>query len=384
MRTLVFFCLFVLSACATIAEDDPRLEKYEIFGTVLGQISKNYIGETDWINDDYFDEVSTSEKDLPTLIHDAVARLDPRSEYIEKDRFRALRLNSSSDDADIGLSIMVADEKYFVSRVRTNSPAARNNILPGDQILAINEKIVSRLKGLGIAQSLRGEPGSEVSVRFERGGVGRTIKFTREINTEKNVTFHRKDNVVVVQIRSFNSSTVEDVSPLLKILNASPDGPLESLIIDLRGNGGGLLVSCSDMADLFLDGGEIFYTQGRGIKNIKKYTAEKGDVMQERPIIIVVNEFTGSGAELFTLSMQARNRAIIVGEQTAGKGVVQTVIPIDGGRYGALKITSEKMFVANGVGIDGIGVVPDVASSGFDDQVLMKASQIALSGNVSR
>jgi len=312
------------------------------------------------IKRDYVEEV-----DDKSLISDAISGmltgLDPHSAYLDEDAFTELQVGTSGEFG--GLGIEVGMENGFVKVISPidDTPAQKAGIEAGDLIIRLDDKPV---KGLTLSEAvkiMRGKPGAPINLMVVREGKDQpfTIKVVRDIIKVRSVKQRMLDDGFgYVRISSFQSKTTQGVAEGVAKLVEENKGPLKGLVLDLRNNPGGVLNGAVGVSDLFLRSGKVVYTEGRVEDAVMRYDAEKGDILDSAPLVVLVNQGSASASEIVAGALQDHKRALIVGVKTFGKGSVQTVLPID--RSTAVKLTTARYFTPLGRSIQATGIEPDI------------------------
>jgi len=323
-------------------------DKLDLFSDVLKKINKKYVVK----------DVDQS-KVIDAAINGMLQSLDPYSSYITPESFKLM--NEDLKEKFGGLGMEITMEKGFVKVISPieDSPADRVGIKPGDYIIKINDK---QVKGLIEDNTilLRGKVGTSIKITIKREGVYDDLSFTviRDIIKIKGVTSAIKEEVGYIRIKTFNEQSSDQLLSEIKDLsNTNKD--IKGYILDLRNNPGGLLLQAVKISDAFLDSGEIVSTRGRNKDDIKIYTAKKGDVLNGKPLVVLVNRGSASASEIVSGALKYHKRAILVGEKTFGKGSVHTIIPLKD--KGVLKLTTAKYYLPCGTSISEIGVEPDIS-----------------------
>ena len=299
----------------------------------------------------------------PELIDDAlrglVNGLDPYSSYLDSDEYADLRVSTAGTYAGIGIEVSTADRALRVVRPFRDSPAAAAGIQSGDRISAIDGTPVGNDLDAAMAR-MRGPRGSTVKLAVLRGGQALPLEFTVEraqVDVHSVATVLLDGGYAYTRITAFSATTAEDfataVARLRRDLKAKPRG----VIIDLRNNPGGVLESAVEVADQLLEDGVIVSADGRTPAARFTMQATPGEVLPGVPVIVLVNGTTASAAEILAGALQDHHRAVLLGRRTFGKGSVQTVMPLSGGR--AIKLTTSRYHTPSGRSIQGLGIDPD-------------------------
>ncbi|MGC6404806.1 MAG: S41 family peptidase [Candidatus Comchoanobacterales bacterium] len=315
------------------------------------------------INDNYVNDVN-AEKLQDGAIEGILHAFDPHSQYLSNESLKMLQDQTSGHFAGIGVEIEYKDGLLTIVSPIDQSPAAKAGIQSGDIITAIDHQPTNKLPLIKIIEMIRGEVGSQVSLKIQRGTNNQLtdIVVTRDIIATPTVTLTYPNNHVAnIRIASFNEQTLPQLKEAITDIINTPK-VINGLIIDLRNNPGGLLHSAVQTADLFLDANQLDF--GRKIVYIKgKYEnsvayATPNESLKGLPIIVLINHGSASAAEIVALALKEHNRAVILGQQSFGKGSVQSIIPLDD--QSAIKLTTALYYSPKGTSIQAKGVTPDV------------------------
>lgn len=307
---------------------------------------------------EYVDKV-----DGPKLIDDAlrgmVSRLDPYSSYLDAEEYADLRVSTAGTYAGIGIEVSTADRALRVVRPFRDSPAAVAGILSGDMISAIDGMPVGNDLDTAMAR-MRGPRGSTVKLAVVRAGSALPLEFTvvrAQVDVHSVALVRLDEGYLYARIVTFSDTTAMDfaagIARLRRDLGMKPRG----LILDLRNNPGGVLESAVEVADQMLEEGLIVTADGRTPSARFSMSATPGEVLSGVPVVVLVNGSTASAAEILAGALQDHHRAVLLGQRTYGKGLVQTVMPLSSGR--AIKLTTSRYFTPSGRSIQGSGIDPD-------------------------
>jgi len=238
-----------------------------------------------------------------------------------------------------------------------DTPADKAGVQAGDYIVKINNKQVKGMSLLDAVKLMRGKVGTIIEITIRRVDVDDELKFkiTRDIIKIREVTSEVQENIGYLRVRAFNEQSHDQ---LLKQIQKIKNKKLDGYILDLRNNPGGLLSQAIKITETFLDGGEIVSTRGRDKNDIKIFNAKKGDKINNKPLIILINKGSASASEIVSGALKDHKRAIILGEKSFGKGSVQSIIPLKNG--GGLRLTTAKYYLPSGISIHEKGVEPDI------------------------
>ena len=323
------------------------LDELRTFAEVFNQIRMGYVEDID---------DSTL---LEYAIQGMLTGLDPHSVYLTKDAFQNLQDNTSGEFTGLGLEVGMEDGYVTIISPIDGSPAAEAGLRSGDVILKLGNVPV---KGMSLSEAIdimRGPKGSKIELSIGRPGESQPFQVTLVRNTIKVASVRQRvlePGYGYIRVAQFQSSTGADVRKSLDKLLA--EGPLKGLILDLRNNPGGLLRASVDVAGLFLDGGNVVYTEGRVENADGRFDADPLDAIPGVPLVVLINEGSASASEIVAGALQDHGRAVIMGTQSFGKGSVQTILPLSDSR--AIKLTTALYFTPNGRSIQAEGIVPDI------------------------
>ena len=314
------------------------------------------------INQFYIDPVQ-----YPQLVDNAIKgmlrNLDPHSDYLNEDSFKLLQSNTNNELTGIGVEVTYDEGFQRVVSPLDNSPAQRANIQANDLITHVDGKRIDKLSYMEAIQMIRGKPGTKVELVIIRDTKKPplVLKVVREKIAYSSTKYKVYGDTGYIRIASFGEKTTRETMQAVEEMTKSN---INSLVIDLRNNPGGLLDSAITTTDLFLDSPKlgknkkIVFTKGRHPYSRIEASATPGDIASGLPIVVIINAGSASASEIFAQAMMDHERAIIIGTRSFGKGSVQTVLPID--ETSAIKITTALYFSPSGKSIQANGVVPDI------------------------
>lgn len=340
---------------ATTPATSPQAETYrqlDLFADVLARVRANYVTETD-------------ETELMRgAIDGLLASLDPHSSYMDKKEYEAFQTSVRGEYEGLGVEVSMVDRFVTIITPFDGSPAARAGLKSGDRITAVNGE---KLLGLTLSQALdkmRGEVNSVVTISILRDGAEPfDVTLKREVVSPPSVTWRREGDVGYLRLSGFNEKTAASFTDAVEAMRKTIGPRLKGVVLDLRNNPGGLLDQAVAVADVFLDGGEVVSSRGRDPRDTGRFNAQRGELLRNIPVAVIVNEGSASAAEIVAGALQDRQRAKIVGVTSFGKGSVQTVIPLTGGLRGALRLTTARYYTPSGRSIQATGIEPDVEVS---------------------
>ncbi|MBC7983101.1 MAG: S41 family peptidase [Candidatus Obscuribacterales bacterium] len=290
-----------------------------------------------------------------------VGALDPHSGYLDAKEFESLRIDTSGEYAGVGVEISLEDGNIKVLAAIDDSPAARAGVQASDIIVAIDDTPVDAEHLTESVERMRGKPGTRVSLTVMRAQSPLlTFALTRSTVQVHSVKQQRLEpGYGYVRISQFSSTTAQDFSAALSELQRNEPNGLQGLVLDLRDNPGGVLEAATDVADSLLNEGVIVTADGRSQESHFAIHAQKGDALRGAPIVVLVNSASASASEILAGALKDHKRAELIGQNTYGKGSVQTVMPLSDG--GALKLTTSRYLTPSGASIQRSGIAPDVA-----------------------
>lgn len=349
--------LWMLSAAAPKTDDtQASYDNLELFANILAIVQDEYVEDV-------------SDKDLVAgALNGALATLDPHSHYSPPAEYVEQQKAIKRQYGGLGIEVTMEGGLVKVNHAIEDGPAYASGIRGGDFITAVDGVSV-RNKDLDSAVAgMRGLEGDDVTVTvLTPGRTSRDIVVTRAVVQGRAVRHRVINGLGYIFIETFNNDRLtKDVTSALKSLEKDLGGKLPGLIIDLRGNRGGLLREAIDVSGLFLDGGEVLSARGRDSSDTQRYHAEAGELYPDTPIVILVSAGSASAAEILAGALQDRGRGVVIGRRTFGKGSVQSVIPLPKNN-GALRLTTQKYYTPSGQSIQGRGIMPDLLVSNLKD-----------------
>jgi carboxyl-terminal processing protease len=346
------------------------------------EVLKNFIDVYHVVKTNYVDPVD-SQKLMYDAMKGMVANLDPHSQFLDKQEREDLMSGINGEFAGIGVEIQVVDKGLKVIAPIDSTPAQRAGMKSGDVIYKINDTLLSTLttpnEGL---KFLKGNPGEKVSVSVMRDKKEMMFEMKKEIikvKTTKSNLIENKYGYVKVNI--FQKDTALELTNAIAALNKTKT--LEGLIIDLRGNPGGLLDEAVNVSDLFLDDAVVTYTKDRA-GDKRYYKAKDGQIVRNVPLVILVDGGSASASEIVAGALQDHKRAILIGSRTFGKGSVQNIIDFADGT--AVKLTTARYYTPSGRSIQATGILPDVVINDMsvkNKEASKRISEKDLSGHIS-
>ena len=345
---IIFFILTIAFPVKAFSQDIDKLyEKIDLFSEVLEKIQNEYV-----------DEVDQAEV-MDSAINGVLQSLDPYSAYMNPKIFEESQVETSGKFGGLGIEVSMEAGVVKVIAPIDDTPAARAGIKAGDYIVKINSEQVRGKSLMEAVNLMRGPVGSSIEITIRRKNLkkAKVIKIIREVIEIKSVVSKLVDNKVgYLRLRAFNENSSSQLNK--EISKIEKNQKLVGYILDLRNNPGGLLSQAVKISDFFLNNGEIVSTKGRKSREDKKYFARKGDKINGKPLIVLINNGSASASEIVAGALQDQKRAVLLGETTYGKGSVQSIIPLR--NRGAIRLTVSKYYLPSGKSISEVGVIPDI------------------------
>ena len=345
----IFLTVFVYFPNKLYAQNvDKFYEKIDLFSEVLEKIQSEYVDEVDQV------EV------MDAAINGLLQSLDPYSGYMDPKTFDESQTETSGKFGGLGIEVSMEAGVVKVIAPIDGTPAAKAGVKAGDYIVKINGEQVRGKTLMEAVNLMRGPVGSPIEITIRRKNLrkAKNIKIIREIIEIQSVVseMFENDKVGYLRLRAFNENSSEQLKK--EISKIEKNKKLIGYILDIRNNPGGLLSQAVRISDFFLDDGEIVSTRGRKNRETKKFFAKKGDKINGKPLIVLINEGSASASEIVAGALQDQKRAVLLGETTFGKGSVQSIIPLK--NRGAIRLTVSKYYLPSGKSISEVGVVPDI------------------------
>jgi len=363
MKKIIFLTLLFLNFNLNYSYSNNELyEKIDLFGEVLEKIKKDYVDEVD------------QTKMMDSAINGVLQSLDPYSAYMSPQLFEEMRTDTRGEFGGLGIEIgMEAGVVKVISPI-DDTPAEKAGIKAGDYIVKIGNDQVQGKSLMEAVKLMRGPVGTSIKLTIRRKNIKKPLEFkiTRKIIEIKSVSSEilgKDKNLGYIRLKSFNENSDKQFLSIIKQLEK--DSKIDGYILDLRNNPGGLLTQAINITDFFLDDGEIVSTKGRKVSETRKFFAREGDEIKGKPIIVLINNGSASASEIFAGALKDHKRAIILGENSYGKGSVQSIIPLRNG--GGMRLTISKYYLPSGNSISKVGVAPDIIVEEKNDDFKIKS-----------
>ena len=356
---LIIFCTQFLFLEKVNSAEIDIYKKIDLFGEVLEKINKEYV-----------DEINQSES-MDSAINGLLQSLDPYSSYMSPEIFEEMQTETSGEFGGLGIEVSMEAGVVKVITPIDDTPASKAGLKAGDYIVKIND-IQVQGKSLSEAVDLmRGPVGSGIELTVRRRGAKKALTFNvvREIIEVQSVKSELLENDIgYLRLTSFNDNSSQQIKKQIKKLKKNKN--LNSYILDLRNNPGGLLSQAIKISDFFLENGEIVSTKSRKKSENRKWFAKKGDILDGKTLLVLINYGSASASEIVAGALKDHKRAILVGENSYGKGSVQSIIPLK--NKGAIRLTVAKYYLPSGKSISEVGVKPDIEVNEEGDDFRIK------------
>ena len=355
---LVFLSSFFFSYSINSAEIDIY-KKIDLFGEVLEKINKQYV-----------DEIDQSEG-MDSAINGLLQSLDPYSSYMSPEIFQEMQTETSGEFGGLGIEVSMEAGVVKVITPIDDTPASKAGIKAGDYIVKIDNVQVQGKSLSEAVDLMRGLVGTDIELTIRRRGVKKALnlKVTREIIEVQSVKSDLlENNIGYIRLTSFNDNSSDQIKKQIKKLKKNEN--LKAFILDLRNNPGGLLSQAIKISDFFLQNGEIVSTKSRRKSENRKWFARKGDITEGKPLVVLINYGSASASEIVAGALKDHKRAIVLGENSYGKGSVQSIIPLK--NKGAIRLTVSKYYLPSGKSISEVGVRPDIKVNKEGDDFRIK------------
>jgi len=349
-KKFIFILLIIISLnfskISFAANDENIYDKIDLFGEVLDKINKEYV-----------EEINQSEA-MDAAINGVLQSLDPYSAYMSPETFKEMETETSGKFGGLGIEVGMEFGVVKVITPMDGSPAEKEGVKAGDYIVKINGIQVQGKTLSEAVELMRGPVGSTLEITIRRKGVKKALVFeiTREIIEVKSVKSKIiDDSVGYIRLTAFNENSSNQIKNKIKKFKKNK---INKYILDLRNNPGGLLSQAVKISDFFLNNGEIVSTKSRKSSENRKYFAKKGDIIDGETLIVLINYGSASASEIVAGALKDHKRAIVIGNNSYGKGSVQSIMPLK--NKGAIRLTISKYYLPSGKSISGTGIIPDI------------------------
>ena len=355
----ISFLFYIFLTQTISAAENDIYKKIDLFGEVIEKINKEYVDEVD------------QSKSMDSAINGLLQSLDPYSAYMSPKIFEEMQTETSGEFGGLGIEVSMEAGVVKVISPIDDTPASRAGLKAGDYIVKINDVQVQGKSLSEAVDLMRGPVGSGIELTVRRRGERKALTFNiiREVIQVQSVKSEIiNENIGYIRLTSFNDNSSDQIEKQIKKLKK--DKNLNSFILDLRNNPGGLLSQAIKISDFFLENGEIVSTKSKKKSENRKWFAKKGDITNGKTLLVLINYGSASASEIVAGALKDHKRAIIVGENSFGKGSVQSIIPLK--NRGAIRLTVAKYYLPSGKSISEVGVRPDIEVNEEGDDFRIK------------
>ena len=356
---VILILLYSFFIQAVHSNENDIYKKIDLFGEVLEKIDKEYVDEID------------QSKSMDSAINGLLQSLDPYSSYMSPEIFNEMQTETSGEFGGLGIEVGMESGLVKVISPIDDTPASIAGIKAGDYIVKIDD---AQVQGKSLSEAvdlMRGPVGSGIELTIRRSGKKKALTFNivREIIQVKSVKADLLEkNIGYIRLTSFNENSGKQIKK--EIVKLEKNRMVKAYILDLRNNPGGLLSQAIRISDFFLDNGEIVTTKGRKASENRKWFAKQGDLTNGKALIVLINYGSASASEIVAGALKDHKRAILLGENSYGKGSVQSIIPLK--NNGAIRLTIAKYYLPSGKSISEVGVSPDIEVKEESDDFKIK------------
>lgn len=319
----------------------------------------NLFGEVfDKVRADYVEEV-TDEQLIEAALSGMLTALDPHSNYMTPKNFNEMQVQTRGEFGGLGIEVTMEGGLVKVVSPIDDTPAFRAGLKPGDFITHLDGEAVLGLTLSEAVEKMRGKVGTDIVLTIGRKGTEAfDVTITRAVVKIQSVRSHMEGKVGYVRITSFSERTEKGLRGAIANFKKEVGNQLQGIVLDLRNNPGGLLDQAIAVSDAFLDKGEIVSTRSRDAADTQRFNARKGDAIDGKPLVVLVNSGSASASEIVAGALQDHDRAIVMGTRSFGKGSVQTIMPLS--NRGAMRLTTARYYTPSGRSIQAVGIEPDI------------------------
>src|SRR5215467_5498316 len=355
--------LTVLSA-AHGSNDLTAYRQLDLFSDAFERVRANYVRPVE------------DHELIDAAIEGMVSNLDPHSSYMDAKSYNDMQITTKGQFGGVGIEVTQEDGLIKVISPIDGTPAAKAGIKPGDRIAGIDGVSIAGLALNEAIDKMRGPEGSKITLTILREGEKKPFDVTlqRAVVQVDADTWRKEGDIGYIRLPGFNEQTASGLEKAVRELKKQIGPGIKGYIIDLRNNPGGLLDQAIQVSDDVLTGGEIVSTRGRHPEDTQRYDAKGGDIMDGKPIVILINAGTASASEIVSGALQDHKRATVIGMTSFGKGSVQTIIPLGEGG-GALRLTTARYYTPSGHSIQAQGIIPDIAVAQGDEANIPKIAR---------
>ena len=344
----VVLATYVSSAADPQVGSSDTFRQLKLFGDVFERVRAEYVEEI------------TDEQLIEAAINGMLTSLDPHSGYLDAKKYRDMQVQTKGEFGGLGIEVTMEDGLVKVVSPIDDTPAYRAGIQAGDVITHINSEPVLGMSLAEAVERMRGPVDTSIALTLRRPGEEEPIdvSMARAVITISPVRWRAEEDIGYIRVTTFNEQTEAKVREALEALEVELGDRMKGVVLDLRNNPGGLLEQAVQVADVFLDRGEIVSTRGRRADSIQRFNSRQGDLLEGRPMVVLINGGSASASEIVAGALQDHDRAIVMGTPSFGKGSVQTIMPLPG--HGAIRLTTARYFTPAGTSIQAKGITPDI------------------------
>ncbi|MCC3861638.1 S41 family peptidase [Pseudemcibacter aquimaris] len=365
----------IYMSAPSFAAKTETYNQLNLFADVFERIRANYVKDVD------------DEELIEAAINGMLTSLDPHSTYLNPKRYEGMRVQTSGEFGGLGIEVTMDRGVILVVSPMDDTPAFRAGIKAGDYITRIDGEQINGLTLNEAVEKMRGKVGTDIDVTIVRKGESDVIEITltRAIIEVQSVRHRIEDEVGYIRVSSFTEKTGPGLREAITEIKEELGDNMQGIVLDLRNNPGGLLDQAVAVSSAFLDRGEIVSTRTRNDRNIQRYNSQRGDSIDGKSLVVLINGGSASASEIVAGALQDHERAVVVGTQSFGKGSVQTVMPLS--TNGAMSLTTAYYFTPSGNSIQNEGITPDVVVEQLrlDDteEVRTRRSEASLRGSLA-
>ena len=343
--------IFLALSAPISGEAQSSSETYrqlDLFGEVFNRVRADYVDEVD------------DEKLIEAAVNGMLQALDPHSGFLNAKNFREMQVQTRGEFGGLGIEVTMENGFVKVISPIDGTPAQRAGILTNDLLTHIGGKQIQGLTLSQAVEKMRGPVNTDILLTVVRAGVDAPfdVKLTREVIRIASVRSRIEGDIAYLRVTTFSEQTASGLKREVREIKKELGDNLAGVVLDLRGNPGGLLDQAIKVSDAFLDQGEIVSTRGRQASEAQRFNAKPGDLVDGLPLVVLINGGSASASEIVAGALQDHGRAVVLGTQSFGKGSVQTIIPIAG--HGAVRLTTSLYYTPSGRSIQAKGISPDI------------------------
>ncbi|MCW5752613.1 MAG: S41 family peptidase [Alphaproteobacteria bacterium] len=360
----------VLPQGANSAASSETYRQLDLFGTIFEKIRSDYV-----------DPVKEPEL-IESAINGMLTSLDPHSSYLSPKNYKDMQVQTRGEFGGLGIEVTMENGLVKVVAPIDDTPAQRAGIRAGDLIEQIDAQQIQGMTLQEAVEKMRGPVNSQIRLIVRRPGQEQPLEMTltRAIIKVQSVRGRREGTIGYIRITTFNEQTESGLRREVEKLKSEIGPNIQGMVLDLRNNPGGLLDQAIAVSDAFLNQGEIVSTRGKRSDDGQRYNAKRGDLLDGKPLVVLVNGGSASASEIVAGALQDHRRAVILGTKSFGKGSVQTIIPL--GNQGALRLTTARYYTPSGRSIQATGIEPDVSVEQNGEQAAQRRSEADLKNHL--